>query len=311
MTSNDVAPPNIKTFRTRDESSLLLRFSAYLEHTAQSRIIVCTGNDIYDLPYTTRFSRNYRRKQIARMYRVEEYLRRENRHSVVTMMTLTGYQHGLTRGRVFTNIRTSLNLLLSRLRQTCPDIQYMWVMEPHKSGYPHVHVAIFGYVPQKIQDKLQILWSKKYGVGSAKHGINFSVKSVKESVHSVRNYLMKYITKGLGGETKWTREEKLYYATAWDGKYRLISMSRSLSKFCSRTVDKIVRTGPKLSIMLTGEYVRILNYSKEMYNFRDLEYLNLRLRAAGANESIRLCCTSRIDDLIQTYAIKTEKYISH
>lgn len=311
MTSHDVTRNNIKTFRSRDESRLLLRFGAYLDHAAQSRIIVASGNDIFDLPYTTRFSHHYRRKQLARMYRVEDYLRQENRHSIVTMLTLTGYQHGLSRGTVFENIRDALRLLLSRLRQSCKGIQYMWVMEPHKSGYPHVHVAIFGYVPPEIRDRLSQLWAAKYRAGSIEHGINFTVSNAREGIKSVRNYLMKYIAKGLGGETRWTDNERLYFATAWDGKYRLITMSRSLSKFCSRTVDKVVRTGPKLSVMLTSQYVRILRYSKEMYNFRDLDYLNLRLRSFGVDESIGLCCTGRIDDLVQTYSvIPTERYIS-
>lgn len=309
MTSHEVEPNSIKTFRTRDESRLLLRFSAYLDHAAQSRIIVATGDDIYNIPYTTRFSRQYRRKQIARMYRVEEYLKKENKHSVVTMLTLTGYQRGLSRATVFSNIRTSLRLFLDRLRKMCRDIQYMWVMEPHRSGYPHVHVAIFGYVPQDVRDRLSRLWAEKYKVGSIAHGINFTMSNAREGIKSVRNYLMKYITKGIGGETRWTPEERLYFATAWDGHYRLISMSRSLSAFISRAVNKIVRTGPKLSIMLTSGQLNIIQQSQELYTFRDIEYLNTHLKSYGATESIGLCCTGNVTDLIQTYTIRTERFI--
>ena len=77
-----------------------------------------------------------------------------------------------------------------------------------------MHVALFGYVSKDLQERLSWLWSEKYEVGSVEHGLDFSVKSVKESIQSVRNYLMKYITKGIGGEgrKKWTVEEWVYHA---------------------------------------------------------------------------------------------------
>jgi hypothetical protein len=107
-------------------------------------------------------------------------------------------------------------------------------MEPHKSGYPHMHVALFGYVSKDLQGRLSRLWSGKYEVGSVEHGLDFSVKSVKESIQSVRNYLMKYITKGMGGDgkKKWTVEEWVYHALAWKHHYRYIGMSRSISRYC-------------------------------------------------------------------------------
>jgi hypothetical protein len=108
-------------------------------------------------------------------------------------------------------------------------------VEPHKSGYPHMHVAIFGYVRKELQERLERLWSEKYEVGSREHGIDFSVKSVKESIQSVRNYLMKYIAKGIGGEgrKKWTVEEWVYHALAWKHHHRYIGLSRGISRYCT------------------------------------------------------------------------------
>jgi hypothetical protein len=128
-------------------------------------------------------------------------------------------------------------------------------MEPHRSGYPHMHVAIFGYVRKELQERLERLWSEKYEVGSKEHGIDFSVKSVKESIQSVRNYLMKYITKGMGGEGKrtWTAEEWVYHALAWKHHHRYIGMSRSISRYCMARRLRY-RYGRCLS-ELFGEYV--------------------------------------------------------
>jgi hypothetical protein len=108
-------------------------------------------------------------------------------------------------------------------------------MEPHKSGYPHIHVAILGYIPKDMQDRLARLWSEKYQVGSAEHGIDFSVKSVKESVQSIRNYLMKYISKGIGagGSKTWTPAEWIYHTIAWKHQHRYIGMSRIISRYCT------------------------------------------------------------------------------
>ena len=53
-------------------------------------------------------------------------------------------------------------------------------------------------------------------VGSHEHGMKFTVKSVKESVQSVKNYLMKYISKGIGshGQHNWSPEEWVHHALA-------------------------------------------------------------------------------------------------
>jgi hypothetical protein len=145
------------------------------------------------------------------MYGVEEYLKKCSRGGVVTLLTLTGYQGGelsrdvkgrvVSRLELFAEMRRGWELLSSlirKVRKVSSGLEYVWVMEPHKSGYPHMHVALFGYVSKELQERLSRLWSEKYQIGSAEHGIDFSVKSVKESIQSVRNYLMKYITKGIG-----------------------------------------------------------------------------------------------------------------
>jgi hypothetical protein len=185
----------------------------------------------------------------------------------VTLLTLTGYQGGnvsrevkgkvVSRGELYAELKRGWRWLSDGIGKMIPGMEYVWVMEPHKSGYPHMHVALFGYVSKALQERLSRLWSEKYEVGSVEHGLDFSVKSVKESIQSVRNYLMKYITKGIGGEgkRKWTAEEWVYHALAWKHHHRYIGMSRSMSGYC--TARKLrYRYGRRLS-ELCGKYVSL------------------------------------------------------
>ena len=228
-----------------DERKLMEAFSGYLEKTSRNRLVVLGSCGIYDMPYKTRWSESYKKRMLGQMYGVEECIRKQCKGGVVTLLTLTGYQGGeesirvkggaVTRAELFKNLKAGWHLMSDLLSKVCPGLKYVWVMEPHKSGYPHMHVALFGYVPEDIRERLKWLWSEKYGVGSKEHGLDFSVKSVKESIQSVRNYLMKYITKGIGGEGSktWSAEEWLYHATAWKHHHRYIGMSRSISRYCT------------------------------------------------------------------------------
>lgn len=226
------------------ERNLVEQFGGYLANTEDIQIIVISNYRYYDMPYKTRWSSSYKKQMIAKMYGVEDYCKRSGK-SVVTLLTLTGYQDGelsrevkgkvTSRDELFAELKQGWHLLSDLMGKVCPGLEMVWVVEPHKSGYPHMHVAVMGYIPPEMRERLTRLWSEKYCVGSAEHGINFSVKSVKESVQSIRNYLMKYISKGIGasGVKSWSPEEWVYHALAWKHHYRYIGMSRSISRYCT------------------------------------------------------------------------------
>ena len=227
-----------------DECSLIRHCDGYLANVDGKSILVVSNGHYYEIPYTTRWSNSYKKKMVAKMYGVEEYCRRSGK-AIITLLTLTGYQDGptsveakgkeTTREELFSDLKKGWKLLSNIIAKTWPDLKYVWVTEPHKSGYPHMHVAIFGYISPEMRERLRLLWSEKYKVGSAEHGIDFSVKSVKESIQSIRNYLMKYISKGIGagGSKTWTAEEWLYHATAWKHRHRYIGMSQVISQYCT------------------------------------------------------------------------------
>jgi len=244
LQTNKIIQPQSNPNISPSERTLVKKFSGYLNGIENTRIIAVSNYDYYNMPYTTRWSPEYKKKMIAKMYAIEDYYKRSGK-SIVTLLTLTGYQNGktsidakgkiTTREELFNHLTHGWRLLSNLIAKICPSLEYIWVMEPHKSGYPHMHVAVFGYIPKDMQERLTRLWSEKYHVGSAEHGIDFSVKPIKESIQSIRNYLMKYISKGIGAEGKksWTPEEWIYHAIARKHRHRYIGMSHAISLYCT------------------------------------------------------------------------------
>ena len=199
-----------------------------------------------------RWTTGYRKKLLAKLYLLDEYIKQNP--SSITLLTLTVYQDGdyseqmtgkkLTIPESFELLKKSWKLLSMVVRKVLPDIEYIWIVEPHKSGYPHLHVVLFSDVPMGIQEKIKTLWSAKYRAGSFENGADFEIRRPDEAIESLRNYLMKYIAKGFistdsryGGEG-WTAAELVFNACVWDGSYRTFQPSRGLQKYMGWTPGK-------------------------------------------------------------------------
>jgi len=228
------------------------RFLDYL-HTTSKCSFILHGKQHYDdmppddisrkIEYVNRWTDTYRKSILKKFYQLEEWMK-EN-PSDVTMLTLTTYQDGeysiLTKGEKvsipnsFDLLKRSWKLLRRALKYYIPDIEYVWIMEPHKTGYPHLHVVILDDVSESAQEAIKKLWSKNYKAGSEKHGVNFSVKKSSEAINSIRNYLMKYMAKGFkttgskfGRNENWGAGELVFNALAWKHKWRFFGVSRNL-----------------------------------------------------------------------------------
>ncbi len=194
--------------------------------------------------YIHRWTEVYRKRQLARLYKLDDWWK-ENK-GPVTMLTLTTYQDGeysrSMKGELvsieesFEILKDGWDKLSKILRKYLPGIPYIWVVEPHKTGYPHRHVILFTAVPEDLQEKIKHLWSEKYCAGSMDHGVDFTLTTPDEDIDCIRNYLMKYIAKGFIStgskftETPWTKQELVYNAIIWDKKYRTFQPSRALQK---------------------------------------------------------------------------------
>ena len=194
--------------------------------------------------YIHRWTPVYRKRLMAKLYLLDQWWK--DRKGPVTLLTLTTYQAGeysrSKKGEIVT-IEDSFLLLkdgwdkLSKiLRKYIQDLTYIWVIEPHTSGYPHFHVIVFAEIPELFQDKIKQLWSEKYKAGSKEHGVDFTTRTPEEDLNSLRNYLMKYIAKGFiitetrFSETFWTKEQLVFNALLWKYGYRTFQPSRKLQQ---------------------------------------------------------------------------------
>jgi len=195
-----------------------------------------------------RWTTLYRKKLLSKLYLLDQYM--IDNPSPVTLMTLTTY-HDLKYRPDDTTVRLSIpdafvvlkeswKKLSMIIRRHMPDVEYIWIVEPQKSGYPHLHVVLFSDVSIGMQDRIKSQWAK-YNAGSYEHGAQFEIRAPDESIKSLRNYLMKYIAKGFVstdsryGDHKWTAAELVFNALVWDGNYRTFQPSRGLQKYMGWT----------------------------------------------------------------------------
>jgi hypothetical protein len=234
-------------------------------------------------PLLNRWHPQRRINWIAKMYKVGQWYE-ANRIDGCTMISLTGYQEkdGYSWYDTLDNINESRVKLLKILRKYLGKVSYFWVVEPHtenNTGYPHIHLAIFRDIDNKIrdqsdricwikakgrenesiweieygegmEDKLRRLYSDEWKTGSHTYGLDFRQMKGENQIEDLKNYLMKYISKGYIGEQAWSPGElifnaHLYGAThgnrppkggeqpdfkgKYNKKYRIINMSRDLS----------------------------------------------------------------------------------
>jgi hypothetical protein len=261
----------------REHARTVAAFRIYLQNTADLKIRVSGMSEFEgeentvtrELPYIHRWTPVYKNMVLAKFYRLEAYMT-ENPCSCITMLTLTTYHAFDQFGRrVTTNdvsIPDSFQLLKrgwDKLRDAIRPMGYdfVWIMEPHRSGYPHIHVAIFGDFGSDRDEKTGIslremrvkkLWNK-YGCGSVEHGAKFSYKAGESSVKSIRNYLMKYMVKGWG-DSKWTTAQLVFNALVWDNGWRLWDSSKGIKEIMKIGQPEKSKIDWQLSEMKTTRY---------------------------------------------------------
>lgn len=224
----------------------VLKFRDYLTETSLCHFRITETREsemvVSDVEYIHRWTDTYRRAWIAKLYQLEAWHNREG--LPVTLLTLTTYQDGwyshqkgrnLTIPESFDVLKTGWKKLSMILRKELRTIEYFWVMEPHESGYPHMHVMLFAEIGPPLQDKIRFLW-ESYGAGSRAHGVDFEIRPKNEGIQSLRNYLLKYLAKGLQGTDSKFGDDPLlpghwvFHSQVWKYQYRIVGSSRLLSR---------------------------------------------------------------------------------
>lgn len=233
------------------------RFEKYLNETKYYTFRI-TGTNIDGqivkiVSYVHRWTLIYQKSILAKFYKLDEWMK--DNPGVVSMFTLTTYQgsesrfndgsysekikgHRLSISECFDLLKKSRTKLLDTIRNKYPGINYVWILEPHKTGFPHCHLVIFKEFSETEQNAIKALWSCKYQAGSKDRGIEITSKNSDESILSIRNYLMKYMSKQFGTGEPWTKVELLFNAMVWNTHTRMWGASKDLTAVM-RKPDKV------------------------------------------------------------------------
>ncbi|MCO5383196.1 MAG: hypothetical protein NHB15_14900 [Methanosarcina barkeri] len=157
------------------------------------------------IPYIHRWTDTYKKSIMAKLYKLEAALGTD--YSNMTMVTLTTYQKGFDPEQCLLKLVEMRKALLKLLRYHFGTTDYLWILENHKTGYPHLHMAYSRILSEQEQEKIRSIWVCLYGMGDEKHGVKFSLPRASNDGHfeagtvgRIRGYLLKYLKKGLGTE---------------------------------------------------------------------------------------------------------------
>lgn len=225
-------------------SKILLDFGSWLEKTKDAHIFLkrrgknqfdLDRKDVLVLPYLHRFKSAYVYRTIRKFERIIE----RNRGKPYVHLTLTCYR-SFDIAVAIERLKKGWNRLKTFLvKRHGENLSYVAVMEPHKDGYPHLHVLIFTSKFLMRQSELTVLW-QKYGVGRItylKRYWNWGRDS--KGLHYVSKYLNKYykdvpkVLKFLNGQTKGFRASfentVVFYAVLWKCRFKTYSFSHDFS----------------------------------------------------------------------------------
>lgn len=252
----------------REYSTLSLRFMNYIETTKQKRIKIdaLNKNDemLYmTMPYVHRWTEQYHNRILHKMYCLEKWYK-ENKPET-TMITFTSKQKNKNIRTVWEKIKKGFRKTLDIIRIIFKEegISYFWVTEPHKSGYPHIHLCLFTKITKEQKERIKEHWTKKQKIGSIKHGISFQEGN---SIKSIKNYLLKYMTKSCNYSniTKLNKGQKYFNMIAWDNNIRLIGFSRDISKTFTKQKEKMEAIKIEIQNEAHGTSTVIYNKNSEL-----------------------------------------------
>ena len=274
--------PHLGSYRI-SHSKVIEGFKNYLKSTKDYQFRLTGTNKDGEvsviLPYIHRWAEIYHKSILAKFYSLDEWMK--DNPGIVTMFTLTTYQgstyrfndgsfsrkvtgRDLTIQDCFDLLKLSRTKFLNVLRNRYPGINYVWILEPHETGYPHCHLVVFREFSENEQQEIKRLWSEKYQAGSYKRGIEVTSKRSDESIQSIRNYLMKYMTKQFGnGDEPWTDGELLFNAMVWATGTRMWGASKVLTEVMRRPVKQSDVIWDTVELLMPGTQLTVWSRKDE------------------------------------------------
>ena len=305
--------PRIKRSRKwKDYARVCYRFARYLDSTEEKKLRVSGYDTVHcvrisrDVPYIHRFCNVYASSLYAKFSQLQTWY--HDHETPVFLMTLTTSNKGKTIKEAFDELRDGWHGLTHCIRNLRVkygiDVEYIYVYEPHKSGYPHMHVVLFGDLTDLDFERIKLLWSKKYKVGSYEHGVNISAPRKQQEIEYVRAYILKYVQKTMDFENMspsqfvflavmwsfydksqwsykipyWTASGKFSPKSTGGGVFRLWGASRSLTAVMQKRDTEFDGTGYGVNYARFGE--EIPDIVQDISEKQLKKYLSLE---AGAN----------------------------
>lgn len=218
----------------------------YIENKKNATLVLQEreSGDVQVLPYNHRWTEEYRTMMYAKLKAAERELERifGDGPTPVTMLSLTAHQrdeNGDPRppGIVLSDLLDGWDKFRRVLNRATEGwrTEYIRVVEPHKSGYPHLHIAVFGKADHSLTEKVRDLWVEKYDIGGATaHESAVSVAQGRSAqVQNPAAYLMKYLGKTTvrqSGEQQQVVGYEAFAALLWVTGKRQFSVSAALSE---------------------------------------------------------------------------------
>lgn len=187
-----------------------------------------------------RWKTEYKKRIYAKLRQLNPWY--ESHRSPITMATFTTKQRGLSIRAQIDLLKHSFNKAKKLLNKYLGKFSYFWIIEPHKSGYGHIHMLIFKSVPRDIRYKLASAWNGPYGAGGYKESLKFSMSKTQRSLRSAGAYVFKYIEKTLEYDMLADTDSGYFKLSAWVWKMSRRDTEYTGVRFwgCSRDLSSVM-----------------------------------------------------------------------
>ncbi len=209
------------------DSEIISKFQAYLKQTELLSIKVTGINEgeliEIDMPYIHRWTEAYKKRLLAKFYKLDEWFASNNLDATFFTFT-TRQQDFLCKADQYTFLKKNFQKVRDNMRKMKGKFSYIWVAEPHKSGYAHIHMLAFTAFTDDEKETVKRLWCDKYNAGvrealdiqdvKAEDDFGEHIKTGSRKLQSPKNYILKYLKKTFNEEDT-DLSYFLFSATAW------------------------------------------------------------------------------------------------
>lgn len=194
-----------------------------------------------------RWKTEYKKRIYAKLHQLNPWY--EKNRTPITMVTFTTQQKTpdgkpMEKWEQIDLLKLSFNKAKKMLNKYVGKFSYIWIMEPHETGFAHIHMLMFAAVPREIRKQLAEMWRTKYCPGSSgyKDSMKFGMAKTQRSLRSVGAYVFKYIEKTLDFDLLKNVESGYFKLSSWVWKMSRRDTDYKGVRFwgCSRDLSSVM-----------------------------------------------------------------------